>query len=56
MPYKLRKVPKKDLYWVIGEDGTHHSKEGLTLEKAKRQLIALNIAHARSKGYKISRK
>jgi hypothetical protein len=41
MPYKLRKVPKKDLYWVVGEDGKHHSREGLPLETAKAQLKAL---------------
>ena len=41
MPYKLRKVPKKDLYWVVGEDGKHHSKEGLPLEKAQAQMRAL---------------
>ena len=41
MPYKLRKVPKKDLYWVIGEDGKHHSKEGLPKDKAQAQMRAL---------------
>jgi len=53
MPYKLRKAPKRDLYWVVGEDGTHHSKEPLTMEQAKKQMTALNIAHARKMGYKI---
>ena len=45
MPYKLRKCPRKDLYWVVGEDGEHHSKEPMPMEKARRQMTALNIAH-----------
>jgi len=53
MPYKLRKAPKRDLYWVVGEDGLHHSKEPITMEQAKKQMTALNIAHARKMGYKI---
>jgi len=54
--YKLRKAPKRDLYWVVGEDGTHHSKDPLTMEQAKKQMTALNIAHARKMGYKIPKK
>jgi hypothetical protein len=53
MPYKLRKCPRKDLYWVVGEDGEHHSKEPMPMEKARRQMTALNIAHARKMGAKI---
>lgn len=33
-------------YWVVGEDGTKHSNEPLPLARAKKQLTALNIAHA----------
>jgi hypothetical protein len=44
MPYKLRKAPRRDLYWVVGESGRHLSKEPLPLDVAKRQLIAVNIA------------
>jgi hypothetical protein len=40
-PYKLRKVPKKDLYWVVGPDNKHHSKEGLPKERALAQMRAL---------------
>lgn len=46
MPYKLRKAPGRELYWVVGEDGKHHSKDPITMARAKKQLIALNIAHA----------
>jgi len=53
MPYKLKKVPGKDLYWVVGVDGTKHSKEGLSIEMAKKQMTALNIAHARKEGHNI---
>jgi len=51
MPYRIRKVPKKDLYWVVGEDGKHHSKEGIPLERAKKQMAALYIA-MKSEGMK----
>jgi len=44
MPYKLRKAPKRDLYWVIGEDGSHKSKEPLPKEQAKAQMRALYAA------------
>jgi hypothetical protein len=50
MPYRLRKVPKKDLYWVVGEDGRHHSKEGLPLERAKKQMAALYVAMRKEGG------
>ena len=53
MPYKIRKAPGRDLYWVVGMDGKHHSKEPLPLETAKDQLTALNIAHARKMGHAI---
>lgn len=41
MPYKLRKAPKRDLYWVIGEDGKRHSKEPIPKERAQAQMKAL---------------
>jgi hypothetical protein len=41
MPYKLRKAPKRELYWVVGEDGKKHSKEPIPLERAKAQMRAL---------------
>ncbi len=40
-PYKLRKVPKKDLYWVVSADGKKHSKEGLPKKRAEAQMRAL---------------
>jgi len=40
--WKLRKAPRRDLYWVVSkEDGKHHSKEPLPLERAKAQMRAL---------------
>lgn len=42
MPWKLRKAPKKDLYWVINkETGKKHSKEPLPKERAEAQMRAL---------------
>lgn len=52
MPYRLRKVPNKDLYWVIGEDGKHHSKEGLPKERAMAQMSALYIVWRKGKELK----
>jgi hypothetical protein len=55
MPYKLRKAPKKDLYWVVTkETGKHHSKEPLPLARAKKQLAVLKM-HLRGGEYRIIR-
>jgi len=57
MPYKIKKAPGRNLYWVITEqDGRHLSKDPLPLEQAKKQLAAVNIAYAREAGYKIPKK
>jgi UDP-N-acetylmuramoylalanine-D-glutamate ligase len=52
MPYKIRKAPNRELYWVVAGDGKHMSHEPLTRAMAEKQLTALNIAHARKKGMK----
>jgi len=44
MPFKLRKCPNKDLYWVVGPDGKHHSKEGMPRKTALAQKRILNAA------------
>lgn len=44
MPYKLRKAPNRDLYWVVGEDGTKHSKDPIPKERAEAQMRALYAA------------
>ena len=50
MPYKIRKAPNRDLYWVVKvSDGTHMSKEPIPLKRAEKQLIALRIAMSREK-------
>ena len=47
MPYALRKVPKKDLYWVVNkETGKKYSKEGLPKERAEAQRRALYAAES----------
>ena len=51
MPYKLRKAPNRNLYWVVNVEGRHLSHEPLPLATAKKQMIALNIAHAKKRGY-----
>lgn len=45
MPYKLRKAPKRDLYWVVTiETGKKHSKDPISKDKAKAQLRILESA------------
>lgn len=44
MPYSLRKAPRKNLYWVIGPGGKHHSKDPLPKERAEAQRRALYAA------------
>ena len=42
MPYKLRKAPKRDLYWVVNkETGKKYSNEPLPKDRAKAQMKAL---------------
>jgi len=52
MPYKLRKAPKRDLFWVVGEDGSHKSKDPLPLERAKAQMRALYASMKKEGGMK----
>jgi hypothetical protein len=50
MPYHLKKSKShEDGYYVYGPEGKH-SKEPLSLAMAKKQMVALNIAHARKEG------
>jgi len=48
MPWKIRKLPNKNLYRVRGEDGTIVAY-GTTLEKAKKQIQAINISKRKKK-------
>ena len=42
MPYKLRKAPGRDLYWVVNaETGKKYSKDPIPKDKAKSQLKLL---------------
>lgn len=45
--WKLRKAPKKDLYWVVDETGRHYSKEPMSKERARQQQKALYAAESR---------
>jgi len=48
MPYKLRKAPKRDAFWVINtETGTKHSNDPLPRDRAEAQMRAL---YANEKG------
>ena len=50
MPYKLRKAPLKDLYWVVSkrDPKEHLSKEPLSKEKALAQMRAVYRAEGLS--------
>ena len=41
MPYKLRKAPKRDLYWVVNPEGKHMSTDPIPKERAEAQMRAL---------------
>ena len=42
MPYKLRKAPNRDLYWVINTDTGHkYSIEPIPKERAQKQMNLL---------------
>jgi hypothetical protein len=47
MPFKLRKAPKRELYWVVDASGKHYSKDPLPKEKAQEQMKALYAAEGR---------
>ena len=55
MPYRLRKAPKRDLYWVVAEDGTKKSKEPLPREHAEAQMRALYAAMRKEGGVSITK-
>ena len=44
MAFKLRKAPKRDLYWVVGPDGKKHSKDPIAKDKAEAQKRVLDAA------------
>jgi hypothetical protein len=51
MPYKLRKAPQRNLYWVVNkETGEKYSKDPLPEERAKAQMRALYAAMQREGG------
>ena len=47
MPFRLRKAPKKDAYWVVDDKGKHYSKNPMPKEAARRQQKALYAAEGR---------
>lgn len=56
MPYKLRKAPNRDLYWVVNkETGKKYSKEPLPYDKAVAQMRALYASEPQLKGGAISK-
>ena len=56
MPYKLRKSPGRDRYWVIDRYGKHLSKSPLTKSRARSQMRALYAAERRKFGSGLTRR
>jgi hypothetical protein len=50
MPYHIQKMPNNKAF-VVAQDGKHLSHKPLPLMRAKKQLIAVNIAHAVKSGH-----
>ena len=46
-PFRLRKAPKRDLYWVVDDKGKKYSKDPMPKEKARAQQKALYAAEGR---------
>jgi hypothetical protein len=42
MPYKLRKAPKRDLYWVVSDNGHKYSIDPIPRDRAEAQMRVLN--------------
>jgi hypothetical protein len=47
MPYKLRKAPNRDLYWVVGMDGVKHSTNPIPKDRAEAQMRAIYASELR---------
>lgn len=41
MPFKLRKAPKRELYWVVNTDNKKYSKQPIPKTRAEAQIRAL---------------
>ena len=53
MPYKLRKAPNRDRFWVVSkESGMKHSEDPLPRARAEAQMRALYAAEG---GYVMGR-
>jgi hypothetical protein len=50
MPYRLRKMPNKNLFKVYSQDGTPLSKKGLSKTQAEKQKIAVTLSDLRQEG------
>lgn len=50
--FRLRKSPRKDLYWVVGEDGRKYSRLPIPKSRAEAQRRAI---YATLNGYVLDR-
>ena len=55
-PYHIRKAPKRDLYWVIGPDDKHYSKDPIPKQRAESQRRALYLSETKRGGAKEGKK
>ena len=47
MPFRIRKLPNKDLFKVYSESGTPLSKKGLSKTAAEKQKVAATLSYLR---------
>ena len=48
MPFKLRKAPRRELFWVVNkENGNKYSKDPMSRKRAEAQMRALYAAESR---------
>ena len=50
MPYRIRKLPNKNLFKVYSESGTPLSKKGLSKTMAQAQKVAATLSDLRQEG------
>lgn len=47
MPFRLRKAPRRPLFWVVDDTGKHYSKDPMPKERARQQQKALYASEGR---------
>jgi hypothetical protein len=51
MPYTVKKVPNKNLYYVIDNRGNKLEQKPISKKKANQQMIAIHLSKLKTYGY-----